>query len=546
MRGRQAMKNVTANLLLQLVTAASGLILPRFYLLAYGSAMNGMVSSVGQFMSYLTLVEAGVGSASAVALYGPLSRKDERDVNAILAAAREFYIRSGVLYFILVACLTLGYPFLVEGQVAASTTRAIIMILSFSNLVDYFFLGKYRVLLNADQHGYVVTLIQCLGTVVNMVVSIALIQMGFGIAMARGVATVVYVMRSILIYRYVRRHYPYLDFHVLPNKKPLAQKWSVLLHQVVSIVVNNTDLVLLTLFLKGDSLLEVSVYSVYNMVAYNLSNVVSSFSNSLGSGFGELFAIHEEERLQDAYEAYEFLYDMLLFICYTCMAGLLASFVRIYTSDVTDVRYLRPELVMLFPLLGLLKNIRIPGLTMICAAGHYEETRWRAVAEAAINLTVSIALVNRLGIVGVLLGTLASYSYRTFDVLFYNSRHLVKGVWKRSLRRLAGNGAAAAASLGIWAVFPKFPAAGYGGCMANAVICGGISAALVLLVNWILEPEQMRLAVLRIKGILGRGSAGTREAGEVGRSAGKMENAEAGREAATAPRENTGTGQKEG
>ncbi|NVB76440.1 hypothetical protein, partial [Phocaeicola vulgatus] len=114
------------------------------------------------------------------------------------------------------------------------TTRAIIMILSFSNLVDYFFLGKYRVLLNADQHGYVVTLIQCLGTVVNMVVSIALIQMGFGIAMARGVATVVYVMRSILIYRYVRRHYPYLDFHVLPNKKPLAQKWSVLLHQVVS------------------------------------------------------------------------------------------------------------------------------------------------------------------------------------------------------------------------------------------------------------------------------------------------------------------------
>ena len=115
--------------------------------------------------------------------------------------------------------------------------------------------------LNADQHGYIVTLIQCLGTVVNTVVSIVMIQMGFGIAVARGVATVVYVMRSLLIFWYVRRHYPYLDFHVLPNKKPLAQKWAVLLHQVVNIVVNNTDLVVLTLFLKGDSLLEVSVYS---------------------------------------------------------------------------------------------------------------------------------------------------------------------------------------------------------------------------------------------------------------------------------------------
>ncbi len=498
------MKNVTANLLLQLVTAASGLILPRFYLLAYGSAMNGMVSSVSQFMSYLTLVEAGVGSASAVALYGPLSRKNEGDVNAILAAARDFYLRSGILYLLLVACLTFGYPFLVEGQVPAATARAIIMILSFSNLVDYFFLGKYRVLLNADQHGYVVTLIQCLGTVVNTAVSITLIQMGFGIAVVRGVATAVYVMRSILIFWYVRRHYPYLDLHVLPNKKSLGQKWSVLLHQVVNIVVNNTDLVLLTVFLKGDSLLEVSVYAVYNMVAYNLSNVVSSFSNSLGSGFGELFAIHEKERLRDAYEAYEFLYDMMLFVCYTCMAGLLSSFIRIYTSDVTDVRYLRPELVALFPLLGLLQNIRIPGLTMICAAGHYEQTRWRAVAEAVINLTVSLALVNRLGIVGVLLGTLASYGYRTTDVLFYNSRHLVKGVWKRSLRRLAVNGTAGAASLLIWHMLPGIRVTGYGTWLVSAVLCGLLSAAVILAANRIAEPEQTRLAVLRLREIFGR------------------------------------------
>lgn len=511
MRGRQAMKNVTANLLLQLVTAASGLILPRFYLLAYGSAMNGMVSSVGQFMMYLTLVEAGVGSASAVALYGPLSRKDEGDVNAILAAAREFYIRSGILYGLLVAGLTLGYPFLVEDQVSAQTTRAIILILSFSNLVDYFFLGKYRVLLNADQHGYVVTLVQCLGTVVNLMISIGLIQLGFGIAAVRGVATAVYVMRSILIYRYVRRHYPYLDFHVLPNKKPLSQKWSVLLHQVVSIVVNNTDLVLLTLFLSENSLLEVSVYSVYNMVAYNLSNVVSSFSNSLGSGFGELFAIHEEKKLQDAYGAYEFLYDMLLFICYICMAGLLGSFIGVYTEGITDVQYLRTELVVLFPLLGLLQNIRIPGLTMICAAGHYEETRWRAVAEAVINVAVSVALVRPLGIVGVLLGTLASYGYRTLDVLRYNSRYLVKGVLRRSLFRLAVNGAAGAVSLLIWYRMPKISVSGYGSWMICAVICGLLASAAVLIANRIAEPEQMRLAAERIRGIFGRYGRGEEE-----------------------------------
>lgn len=506
MRGRQALKNILANLLLQLVTAASGFILPRFYLLAYGSAMNGMISSVSQFMSYLMLVEAGVGSACAVALYGPLSRRDEGRVNAILAASRQFYRRSGCLYLFLVLMLAAGYPFLVADQAPVDVTRAIVLILSGSNLVDYFFLGKYRILLNADQHGYVITLTQCLGTVVNLALSLFLIRQGWGIVLVRGAATAAYALRSLLVFAYIRRHYPYLDLKVEPDKDPLKQKWAVLFHQVVNIVVNNTDLVLLTLFLKAGSLLEVSVYSVYNMVAYHISSIVSSFSGSLSSGFGQLFAVHEEETLKKAFATYEYLYDMVLFLCYTCMAGLLASFIQIYTRGIQDVRYLRPELVLLFPLIGLLQNIRIPGLTMICAAGHYEETKGRAALEAVINLAVSMVLVRPLGIVGVLLGTLASYGYRTFDVLLYNSRYLVKGVFKRSLRRLFQNGLAAAFSLAVWHRCLKaagdLSGCGYGSWLAGAVFCGCISMGILAAVNAAAEPAQMRAAAARVRQIL--------------------------------------------
>ncbi len=481
MRGRQALKNILASLLLQLITAASGFILPRFYLLAYGSAMNGMISSVSQFMSYLMLVEAGVGSACAVALYGPLSRRDTEGVNKILAASSQFYRRSGVLYLFLV-------------------------LMSLSNLVDYFFLGKYRILLNADQHGYVVTLTQCLGTVANLALSLFLIRQGWGLVLVRGAATAVYVMRSFLIYGYIRRRYPYVDLSAEPDKEPLKQKWAVLFHQVVNIVVNNTDLVLLTLFLQTGSLLEVSVYSVYNMVAYHIASIVSSFSGSLSSGFGQLFAIREEETLRRAFDTYEYLYDMVLFLCYTCMACLLAPFIQIYTRGIQDVRYLRLELVLLFPLIGLLQNIRIPGLTMICAAGHYEETKGRAALEAVINLAVSIALVRPLGIVGVLLGTLASYGYRTFDVLLYNSRYLVKGALRRSLRRLLQNGLAAALSMAVW--YGCFKTAGdwsgygYRSWLAGAALCGCISAGVLAAVNGAAEPAQMRAAFGRAWQIL--------------------------------------------
>ena len=59
MRGKQALKNMVASLLLQVIVLLSGLILPRFILEAYGSSVNGMITSVNQFLTYLGLAEAG-------------------------------------------------------------------------------------------------------------------------------------------------------------------------------------------------------------------------------------------------------------------------------------------------------------------------------------------------------------------------------------------------------------------------------------------------------------------------------------------------------
>ena len=144
LRVQQALKNLICNVLLQVVTAISGLILPRLYLQIYGSALNGMVSSATQFMSYLSLVEAGISAASIVGLYTPLSQKDQTAVNEILSATKQFYTRTGIAYALLVFILAAIYPYLVNGQVDYSVSRWIILILSASNLVDYIFLGKYR------------------------------------------------------------------------------------------------------------------------------------------------------------------------------------------------------------------------------------------------------------------------------------------------------------------------------------------------------------------------------------------------------------------
>lgn len=493
---------MAANLFLQIVVFISGIILPRFILQAYGSSINGMITSVNQFLTYLGLAEAGVATASVVALYTPLAlgRKDE--VNSILSAARKFYNRSGVLFLSLTAVLVFIYPFFISGQLDNSLVRWMIVVLAGSTLVDYFFLGKYRVLLMANQEGYVVALIQSAGTVANMVVSIGLIYAGASVLAVKAVATGVYVLRLFLVKAYAKKKYPDLDFHAQPAEGALKQKNAALFHQVVTIIVNNTDTTILTICLGSRSLLEVSVYGIYMLVVNAVNQLLTSFSNGLTAGFGEVIARREEETLKKSYSDYEYMFFLIFFVVVACMGVLLIPFISVYTIDMKDVQYVRPVIAVLFTLLVFLQNVRIPGLTIICAAGHYKETRYQAGLEAAINIVVSLALVWSMGMTGVLLGTVCSYGYRSFEIILYTNRHLIPGTAKTAFSRIIRNLVVTAVLIaaGIWLIPQNMTS--FINWFIYAVAAGVVSVVLIVGVNYIAEPQEFKNLIARLRRII--------------------------------------------
>ena len=52
-----------------------GIVVPKLTLTSYGSEINGLLSSVTQIYSYITLLEAGIGTATLQALYKTLGKK---------------------------------------------------------------------------------------------------------------------------------------------------------------------------------------------------------------------------------------------------------------------------------------------------------------------------------------------------------------------------------------------------------------------------------------------------------------------------------------
>ena len=99
MKNKATLLNMISGLILQLFTLVSGFILPKIILIYFGSEVNGLVSSLNQFLSYITLVEGGITGVIVANLYKPIVDQDNQKISSVLITADRFYKRIGDLLF---------------------------------------------------------------------------------------------------------------------------------------------------------------------------------------------------------------------------------------------------------------------------------------------------------------------------------------------------------------------------------------------------------------------------------------------------------------
>ena len=117
MEVNKGVKNIFYGILAQSITIILGIIIPRLVLVNLGSEANGLLNSVSSVLAYMSLLEAGVGTATLQALYKPVSEKKYRDINRIMAATDRFYRRTGVAYLLLVVVIAGIYALKVSSDI---------------------------------------------------------------------------------------------------------------------------------------------------------------------------------------------------------------------------------------------------------------------------------------------------------------------------------------------------------------------------------------------------------------------------------------------
>ncbi|WP_434309643.1 lipopolysaccharide biosynthesis protein [Hominifimenecus sp. rT4P-3] len=474
----RGVKNLFYSILGQVVTIGIGLLLPRFFILGYGSEVNGLLNSVNQIFSYFILLEAGIGAASLQALYRPVADGDGASICRIMAATKRYYDRASVFYLVGIALFAGIYTYFMAGEVPVPEMIGVIVFSGLGNVLNFRYQGKYKILLQAEGKKYIISNVQTLAQVLISLAKLIGVWLGLPIVTVMGLGFAASLVQTLYYIWYIQKHYQWLNLSAEPDWKAVEQKNSVLVHQVSQLIFQNTDVLILTIVC---GLKVVSVYSVYKMVVSAISQLTYQFSESflfiLGQEYGR-----NRKRYEEYLDCFDVIYTAASFLLLTVTYLLYPSFIDLYTNGVRDVSYGGQWLPLLFVGIELLSSCRRAAQNTIDVAGHFRKTASRSAAEAAINLAVSLALVGIWGIYGVLLGTVAALLYRTNDMIWYVSKKLLKRSTWRFYRVYLVNFAVfflAAAAGTVWPV----AAAGWSGFLGfgaaltigMGVVYGGVS-----------------------------------------------------------------------
>ena len=422
MRGKKALFNSASALFVEVVSLICGFVLPKAILSAFGSAYNGLTTSITQFLSLVTLLRAGVGGVIRAALYKPLADNNHEAINGIVNATQRFMKKIALIFAVGLFGFAFVYPLFVRDSFEYWFSCALVLIMGIATFVQYYFAITYQMLVTADQRQYIIAIVQGITLLLNLLVSIVLIRQGCGIHVVKLGSAVVYCVNPIITAIYVKRKYK-LNANITPDSTPISQRWDAFAHQVAAFFQENTDVMILTVF---SSVTEVSVYAVYFLVTNGLKKMLATFTVGIESVFGNMIALSDFDGLRRNMRRVEYLVFSLGTVAYSCLIILMVPFVRIYTSGIIDVEYSRPVFALVLAVAQFICCVRTPYQNLVDAAGHFKQTRNSAVIEAGLNILISIVLVIWLGLVGVVIGTLISTLYRTIYLVVYASKNILK------------------------------------------------------------------------------------------------------------------------
>ena len=414
--------NTISSLILQLLSIINGFIIPKLILMYFGSEVNGLVSSLTKFLSYVALLEGGITGVVMASLYKPLTNNDEKKLSSIVNTTIRFYRKIAYIFLVYTIILACIYPLIFKTSFSYFYVFSLTIILSITSFVQYSFSLTMKTLLNADKKVYIVSLTQSILLIFNIILSYISLIIYPSVHVFKLLSAIIFLIQPFVFNFYVKKNYR-LDKKAKEDEELLKSRWDGFSINMAAFIHTNTDILLLSLF---TDMTTVSVYSVYALVGSGLRTILNFLSYGIKPTIGQLYAKEKYIELDQKMDIYEYLVFFLVFLLFSVASFLLCPFVMTYTKNITDANYYQPIfgiILMLSEGFNLIKNAHVD---LAYAANKFKEIKIPCYIEAIINIVISLILIKPLGLTGIAIGTLVAMIYRMIFHVWYTNRKLIK------------------------------------------------------------------------------------------------------------------------
>ena len=175
----------------------------------------------------------------------------------------------------------------------------------------------------------------------------------------------------------------------------------LMVHKINGLVSYNIDILIISKLL---GLTSVAIYSTYNYIINMLRQILDKISGSMLAIIGNSLTVDVKQSKKIFDELNSMMYFIAIIICVPLLFAI-NLFIDLWYGGQIQTNFLIGTVFSIY-LFGFI--IKIPITTYVSAAGLFKETKKCAITDTIVNLVLSLILVWKMGICGVVLATFIS------------------------------------------------------------------------------------------------------------------------------------------
>lgn len=412
-RVHKSVMNIKVGMIFYVLSLFLAFFSRRIFLDCLGAEFIGLTGMLTNILSYLSVAELGIGTSIVYFLYKPLEESNHKKINEIISILAFLYRWIGGIIGLGGLIISLSFPWWF-GNLNTDLSLVYFAFYSFlaTSIVGYLFNYK-QLLVIADQKQYLVSAYFQTISYAQSITQLLLTYYYRNLYLWVLVGLIFSVIGCIVFNYRIRRIYPWLQINLTEGRKNLKKFPEILTktkhifwQKIKDMLLFRSDELLIGIFV---SIPTIALYGNYTIITNKLNYLVNILSEGLAAGVGSIVATGNKHNIMKVYwELTAFRFAILGIVIFPLLMCI-QPFIGIWLGT----HYQMSEIIVNLLILHIFFRLQCGNLySFMSAYGLYDDV-WAAWVEFAINILLTFSLAPFIGIVGILLGKIISFSVIT-------------------------------------------------------------------------------------------------------------------------------------